>query len=288
MAQSVTQSVIDRQSGVSTQIGPAFGLMPFGQVKTGGVDFGLQVGAEVVKSRPYEAQAVTEMKQTLADGSHIVQTNTATVARDSEGRTVRIQKLSSIGPWKSSSDSSQADGPTLTSVFDPVTKTHINYSTDNKVAHEMTIPNLPAGAVMTTGFAVSAAGPGSPGAGVGGMMWSVQGKTASAQPAGGMEAKTESLGAKTIEGVPADGTRVTSTIPKGAIGNDSDIVITRETWYSADLQLVLQSSQDDPRFGQTTYSLSNIQRNEPDGSLFQVPAGYRIEKAPSPLKLPPQ
>ena len=41
---------------------------------------GLQDRAAVVKNEPYQAQAVTEMKQTLADGSHIVQTTTATIA----------------------------------------------------------------------------------------------------------------------------------------------------------------------------------------------------------------
>src|SRR6202012_4509471 len=61
--------------------------------------------AEVVKNEPYQAQAVTEMKQTLADGSHIVQTTTAIVARDSDGRTVRVQKLTMMGPWKSSGSS---------------------------------------------------------------------------------------------------------------------------------------------------------------------------------------
>ena len=56
----------------------------------------------MVKSEPYQAQAVTEMKQTLADGSHIDQTTTATVARDNDGRTVRIQKLTTLGPCRSS------------------------------------------------------------------------------------------------------------------------------------------------------------------------------------------
>jgi hypothetical protein len=67
------------------------------------------------------------------------------------------------------------------------------------------------------------------------------------------------------------------------MGNDKDIMITRETWYSSDLKLVLQSAQDDPRFGETTYSLTNIQRNEPDPTLFQVPAGYKAEKIPAPI-----
>lgn len=278
LGKAAAQITVDRQAGPSTQIGPPLGPAQFGLVTTGGADFGIPVNAEVVKNRPYQAQANTEIKQTLADGSHIVQTTTATIARDSDGRTVRIQKLSSIGPWK-------GDGPTLTSIFDPVTKTHIDYTSDTKVAHVMTIPTLPAGAVMASGFAVSSAGAVSGGSGV---VFSVQGHAVSSQASTGMEANTESLGSKTIEAIPVDGTRATSTIPTGTIGNDKDIVITRETWYSPDLQLVLLSTQDDPRFGQTTYSLTSIQRSEPDESLFQVPPGYKIEKAPAPVRIPAQ
>ncbi len=277
ISKAAAQITVDRQAGPSTQIGPPLGPAQFGLVTTGGADFAIPVNAEVVKNRPYQAQANTEIKQTLADGSHIVQTTTATVARDSDGRTVRIQKLGSIGPWK-------GDGPTLTSIFDPVTNTHIDYTSDTKTAHVMTIPTLPAGAVMARGFAVSS-GAVSGGSGV---VFSVQGHALSSQASTVMEANTEPLGTKTIEAVPVDGTRATSTIPTGTIGNDKDIVITRETWYSPDLQLVLQSSQDDPRFGQTAYSLTSIQRSEPDESLFQVPPGYKIEKAPVPVKIPAQ
>jgi hypothetical protein len=101
----------------------------------------------------------------------------------------------------------------------------------------------------------------------------------------GADAKTESLGDKAIDGIPVTGTKTTNTIPAGTIGNDKDLVITRETWYSPDLKMVLQSTQTDPRFGETTYSLTNVQRNEPDSALFQVPAGYTVEKVPVNVKL---
>src|SRR5215469_9009865 len=94
-----------------------FAAAQVGIVSTGSAVFGIQEKVEVVKDQPYQAQAVTEVKQTLADGSHIVQTTTATVARDSDGRTVRVQKLGAIGPWKSASASSEANTPTLTTVF---------------------------------------------------------------------------------------------------------------------------------------------------------------------------
>ena len=82
----------------------------------------------------------------------------------------------------------------------------------------------------------------------------------------------------TIEGVQVTGTRSTSTIPEGTIGNDRDLNIIRETWYSPELKLVIQSTQNDPRFGQTTYTLKNIEQGSPDVTLFQVPANYTIDK----------
>jgi len=52
---------------------------------------------------------------------------------------------------------------------------------------------------------------------------------------------------------------------------------------------VIQSTQSDPRFGETTYTLKNIQQGSPDVTLFQVPANYTIDKiVPTVLKVPPQ
>lgn len=267
--------------------GPVIGAGPLGVVSTGGMAVAIPDNADVVKNQPYQAQAVTEIKQTLADGTHITQTTTATVARDSDGRTVRIQKLSTIGPWKSTSDSSQTGGATLTTIFDPVAKTHTDFMSDKKVAHVLALPPLPPGVGegASGGFAVTAGVPMpiTAGADMGPVTIAVQGHTESPQAANGPnhpDFKTESLGTKTIEGITAIGTKTTSTIPSGTIGNDKDLVIARETWYSPDLRLVIQSTQTDPRFGTTTYTLTNIQRSEPDPTLFQVPAGYKVEKVP--------
>ena len=90
----------------------------------------------------------------------------------------------------------------------------------------------------------------------------------------------ESLGGQTIEGVWAEGTRTTRTIPAGTIGNDQPIKIVSETWYSQDLQTVVLSTHRDPRTGESTFRLTNIQRSEPAASLFQVPAGYTVKEQP--------
>ncbi len=81
-----------------------------------------------------------------------------------------------------------------------------------------------------------------------------------------------------IEGVEAEGTRTTMTIPAGEIGNERPIEIVSERWYSPELQLVVMTRHSDPRSGETTYKLTNINRTEPAKSLFEVPAGYTIKE----------
>lgn len=262
--------------------GPAMGGGQIGVVAIGGTALSMQENADVVKNQPYQAKAVTEMQQTLADGSHITQTTNATVARDSDGRTVRIQELSTTGPSKSASDSSQSDGPTLTTIFDPLSQTHTDYTSDRKVAHVLPMPAPPPGATMrghVRGFAMMGAGPGPEGAGP--VTFAVQAHADSGEPGPNPSGRSEQLGTKTIEGISVTGTRTTTTIPTGTIGNDKDLLVTREIWYSADLKLVILSTQTDPRFGETSYTLTNIQRSEPDPTLFQVPAGYKVDNVPA-------
>jgi hypothetical protein len=88
--------------------------------------------------------------------------------------------------------------------------------------------------------------------------------------------KTEELGSQTLDGVLVTGTRTTETIPAGAIGNEEPIETASEWWFSPALQVVMKSTNTDPRIGKTTETLNNLNRAEPDPSLFQVPSDYTI------------
>jgi len=92
--------------------------------------------------------------------------------------------------------------------------------------------------------------------------------------------KKEDLGTQTIAGVSAQGTRYTRIIPAGQIGNEKPITIVSEHWYSNDLQMTVMSKRSDPRFGETSYTLTNIQRSEPAASLFAVPSDYTVQEGP--------
>jgi hypothetical protein len=87
----------------------------------------------------------------------------------------------------------------------------------------------------------------------------------------------EALGQQTVEGVAATGTRTTTVIPAGAIGNEQPITVTSEEWYSPDLKMLVMTKHADPRSGETTYRLTGIARGEPSPSLFDPPAGVVVK-----------
>jgi len=232
-----------------------------------------------VKNAPYSAEAVSETTQRLADGNRISQKSTTLMYRDSEGRTRREETLGAIGLWAAGSE------PVRT-VFinDPAGKTNLVLDSRTKTARKMPspeihmLPPLPgagaAGAItvqadMVKRVIVNRSGVG--GAVEGGATFT----QAVPAPING-DTQTESLGSQVIEGVRADGTRTTMTIPAGAMGNDLPIQVVSERWYSPELQTVVMTKRSDPRMGDTTYRLSNISRSEPPRSLFEAPADYTV------------
>lgn len=56
--------------------------------------------------------------------------------------------------------------------------------------------------------------------------------------------------------------------------------MSAEQWYAKDLQVVVEATYHDPRMGETRYRLTDIQRAEPDASLFKVPDDYRRKPGP--------
>jgi hypothetical protein len=92
---------------------------------------GMTLHGGKVAGAPYSAEAVTEMTQTLADGNRIVRSVTASVARDSEGRTRREQVLAAFGPWM------PAKQPKSVVITDPVAGVSYMLDEEQKVAVKM-------------------------------------------------------------------------------------------------------------------------------------------------------
>ena len=49
-----------------------------------------------------------------------------------------------------------------------------------------------------------------------------------------------------------------------------------KTWESPDLHIMILTKTDDPRSGENTMRVTQLDRAEPDPSLFQVPADFTI------------
>ena len=90
--------------------------------------------------------------------------------------------------------------------------------------------------------------------------------------------KTESLGRQIVEGVQADGTRTTLTIPAGEIGNENPIQVVTETWYSPELQTRDLRKRSDPRSGDSLTRYINVSRAEPARMLFEPPADFKVSE----------
>lgn len=90
------------------------------------------------------------------------------------------------------------------------------------------------------------------------------------------EVSTEPLQSKTIEGIWVDGTRVARTYPASFQGSDGSITTVEERWVSKELGLVVFLKLSDPRTGDRAEQLRDVDRSEPNPTLFQVPADYTI------------
>jgi len=232
----------------------------------------MEDAGKIVKGAPYSAEAVTERTQSLADGNRIVHKSTAKLFRDSEGRTRREQQLTTIGNWKAAEDP-----PRTVFIQDPVANVHYVLEPENQIARKMDLQGKgrsPAPPHREGEFdEFIAPHPMPPGD---------FGKEIIRYRITEKDAKTESLGKQTMEGIPVDGTRTTITISAGEMGNELPIQIISERWYSPDLQTDIMTRHSDPRFGETVYQLTHISRAEQNRSLFEVPRGYKVENAPPP------
>ncbi len=261
--------VLAMSAGAYAQ-GPARGPRPMGP---DGPERGRFLGAEpgmpgrVVKNAPYSADVVTETTQTLADGNHIHQISNSKIYRDSDGRTRLEQSLNGLSAIAGSTAL-----PHVVFIHDPV-------------AHQSFALNADARTATRSGTERPGRGNGPPPPGNNGGSGEMRDQMAmvrmregfpGGRGANAQNVKTESLGRQTIEGVVADGTRTTLTIPAGQLGNEQPIQVVTERWYSADLQTVVLLKRSDPRSGETVTKLANVSRAEPSHSLFEVPADYKV------------
>ncbi len=192
----------------------------------------------LVTGAPYSALGTSETVTTLPDGNRIVRLNRVRMWRDSNGRTRAEYSLSSIGgalPLEVNS--------TVTIIDDPATRTRYMLQPSEKVA--VAVPITPC---------------------------RVEEPSRSTPPPN--VTRPLNLGERELDGERVSGSRIESTIPAGAIGNEQPITMSAEQWYGQELQVVVEATYVDPRTGETRYRLRDIKRQEPDAKLFKVPKDY--------------
>jgi hypothetical protein len=246
-------------------------------------------GGRPVTGSPFSATEQRHSLQILGDGSHIEQTNSVQLSRDSEGRTRR-----EVVPQ-------HGDTPVMVTIEDPVAAANYFLDPVHKTANKLTIPKplsarvvSPSGGPglsdsLTTAPAAMSASMASPSTTV--RVTGVAGERSQVmalqlpESGGTVTAPVqEDLGTQNLNGVLAKGTRSTITIPVGQIGNDHALQVVDERWYSDELGMAVKSSNSDPRFGTTTYELTNISLAAPDPSLFQIPADYSTTDSKAVLR----
>lgn len=232
---------------------------------------------EPAKGAPFCATVTIEHTQTFADGNRIHTSDNSSVCRDSEGRTRREASLNLLGA------AAQSSPPKLITIVDPVAGYRYMLDSETKTAHKSLIgsagviahvkggpgaTSVPSGQVMLY-QRVGTAGPNMV---VNDDVMFKKSGEASDEPV----PNTESLGDQTIEGIQATGTRVTTTIPAGKIGNEQPIMVTSERWYSPELKATIMTKHDDPWAGELKTQFTNVNTAEPDPSLFTIPSDYKI------------
>ena len=195
---------------------------------------------------PFSAKAIIVKRVLMPDGTVAESRNLNIIARDSRGRT-----HGEMRPWLPASDS---EIPSLSEViiYDPQTQVRTVYNMMTHIAFRQpqVIP------------------------------------TAKVDPPIDPSAKVEDLGSNVLDGLQAKGTRRTIRVPGDASGTGAPIILVDEYWYSDDLHVNLLLLHDDPRTGQQTTALSDLNRNEPDASLFEISGDFKVVDLTPPRVYP--
>jgi hypothetical protein len=257
---------------------------------------------EIVKNAPYSAEAVTEFVQVLPDGNRIVRKSSTLLARDTAGRTRQERKdgmhagVFIYDPMEGRSYVLNEGSRTATRMprVSPMTpeppappagtpppppprgsdagsrdidvqpgRVVVRRRSDGDGSDEdvhLEVIRIGRGDRGDRDTAVAPMPPMPP-------------LTLPIMPHG--KGETKSLGTRDFDGIKAEGTMTTHTIPAGQIGNEKPIAITSERWFSPELFVVVYAKTSDPRAGDTIYRLTNVKRGEPPADLFKVPADYR-------------
>jgi hypothetical protein len=190
---------------------------------------------------PFSAVVELQSTQNLADGSTNVKRTINNIARDLQGRIYNERRR-----WI---DPAVAGPPKLLSfhIYDPLARLNVFLDPATHLARK--VPRWPA---------------------------QLADRELGASPTRNSLIAEEDLGTQSIENVSVHGVRRSTTVPATVSGTGKPVVVTDETWYSEELHLDMLIKHDDPRTGQQTVKVTHVERNEPNPTMFQIPADYKV------------
>jgi hypothetical protein len=216
-----------------------FLLATFSVLALASLGFG-QVPVVSIAGQPFSADEVI-IQNPKPNVRNVLPMKTIRIYRDSAGRTRE--------------DVSIPRDPTATpfvSILDPIAGAHYSLDTEKKIARRLLYPqpwtpetNPPEGGLMQFSKGIC-----------------------------NFQITSEALGTRIVEGIVADGKRITSVSLDSKSGCDENKAVN-ESWYSSELRMILLEKTSNS-MGDDTTRLEHINRQEPDPRLFQVPSDYTI------------
>jgi hypothetical protein len=212
----------------------------------------ISISIPPLANAPFTATVRTEWTRHLEDGTTVTIKNRRTVARDSDGRIFQERRY--LAP----------DGDEH-----PTAIRQLEFSDPS--SHEEYICD-PDGRVCSLREYFESPS----------MVPLVGGTPAS----GENDLKREDLGHKVVNGLDTVGTRDTTPIAVGVVGNDQPLAATREFWFSPQLGINLVENRVDPQSGTANFRVTDIQLGQPDSKMFKPPNDYSIVDARKPAVTP--
>jgi hypothetical protein len=209
------------------------------------------------KGPPFSAVVKSTLDEKLADGNTIHGVARYHVARNASGETLTEMPGSCF-----TGEDGQRHQSYQVSVYDPSSRTVMHWQVDG-TNHTATITHMPA-PVMPSAAEIAA-------------RRSNAAARAKQAPAIS-ERQTEKLGTQSLQGVLAEGTRTTETIPVGEQGNALPLVIVNEQWYARELGITMMMISEDPRRGRTVVEVEELNQGDPPPSMFAPPEGYQVKE----------
>jgi len=195
-----------------------------------------------IPNAPFSANVSTQWTRQTSDGATVVVKNHRMVARDSQGHVFEERRR--FVP----ADSNAPSSLTQMDYVDPARHTRTVCFPANQICDVYNFFTPPSEASLPVG----------------------------PLPDSKRYLSRENLGTDAIEGLEAIGTRETISTSPGAVGNDREVVSTKEFWYSPRLGVNLVVKRFDPLQGTQVFTVSNINLAEPDARTFLIPASFKV------------